>query len=106
MNFSRPPRISFLTLLRCSSLITPNSISTALISVKSLSAAVISDCKRSFIGQPTIVSNIFNFAVPASTATESTIPSSVNGLCSSGSFTLLSAVVISSIMLIVNPGQS
>ena len=29
MNFSRPPRISFLTLLRCSSPITPNSISTA-----------------------------------------------------------------------------
>ena len=103
INFSRPPLIIFFTLFRCSSLITPNSISTFLISAKSIKEFVISDCNLSFIGQPTMVSNIFNFAMPSLTVMVSTIPSSVIGLCNSGSFTLLKASLICSTRFITNP---
>ena len=100
MNFSRPPLIIFFTLFLCSSLITPKLISTDLISEISLSALVISDFKRSFIGQPTMVSKIAMLAVPLANLTASTIPSSGSGLCNSGSMTFSSALLIESTVLI------
>ena len=54
------------------------------------------------MGQPEIVSNIFSSATAPFTATDSTMPSSGSGRCSSGSETVASAALINSIVVIVN----
>ena len=105
MNFSRPPRMIFFTLFLCSSLITPKLISTDLISEISVKAFEISLFNRSFIGQPTMVNKIPILAFPSVKLTDSTIPSSGSGLCSSGSITFSRALFIASTVLIESLDQ-
>ena len=99
INASRPPRINFFTSLRCVSFITPKSIFTSVIPSMLETAFTTSLRKRSFIGQPAIVKRILIEAIPESTLTDSTIPNSVIGRCSSGSMTVESADVIRSLVI-------
>ena len=77
INFSRPLRIIFFTLSRCSCDITPNVNSTDVTPSMAETAPVISVRKRSCIGQPDIVKRIERETLPLSSLTPSTIPSSV-----------------------------
>ena len=93
MNFSRPPRNNFFTLLRCSSFMTPKSTSTLEIPETLLTAPVISPRNLSCIGHPEIVKRILSFATPCVISTDSTMPSSGSGRWSSGSETVASAAL-------------
>ena len=79
MNFSRPPRTTFFTKLRCSSFITPKTRSTSLTPSTFVTAVVMSVRKRSCMGHAAIVNKTFKVIEPFSSDKSSIIPSSVMG---------------------------
>ena len=106
MNFSRPPRTIFLTLFRCSSVMTPKVRSTDVTPLTEVIAVVTSFRNRSCIGHAEIVSKTVTLTAPLLSSRSSTIPKSVIGWRSSGSWTLANASTIWSIKLTVDLDQS
>ena len=79
MNFSRPPRTTFFTKLRCSSFITPKTRSTLFTPSTLVTAFEISVRRRSCIGHAAIVRRTLSEIEPLASERSSIIPSSVMG---------------------------